>query len=215
MGLKRVRHDWACIHCFTSSRYLRRNPRGIPYLSCPILCWNPIWHIWHSWLALFFFAFLSGSLCSWKVVEWFLRFSVDEWLSFERLMDCKLKFSSATQFCLTLCDPMDCNTPGFPVHHQFPELAQTHVHRVGNTIQPSCLLSFPSPSACNLSQHQGLFQWVSSLHQVAKVLECQLQHQSFQWIFKTNFLQDWLVGSPCSSSDFQQSSPTPQFKSIQ
>ena len=72
----------------------------------------------------------------------------------------------------------------------------------------------PSPSSFNLSQHQGFFQWVSSSHQVAKVLELQLQHQSFQWIFRTDFLWDWLVGFPCSLSDCQESSPTAQFKSI-
>ena len=89
-------------------------------------------------------------------------------------------FSLVTQSCLTLCDPMDCSTPGFPVHHQLLELAQTHIHRVGDAIQPSYPLSSPSPSTLNLSQHQGLFQGVSSSHQVAKVLELQLQHQSFQ-----------------------------------
>ena len=78
------------------------------------------------------------------------------------------QFSSVTQSCLTLCDPMDCSTPGFPVSHQLPELAQTHVHRVGDAIQPSHPLSSPSPPALNLSQHQDLFKWVSSLHQVAK-----------------------------------------------
>ena len=76
------------------------------------------------------------------------------------------------------------------------------------------ILSSPSPPTFNLSQHQGLFQWVSSSHQVAKVLEFQLQHQSFQWIFRTDFLQDWLVWSPCSPRDSQESSPTPQFKGI-
>ena len=75
---------------------------------------------------------------------------------------------------------MDCSTPGFPVHHQFLELVQTHVHQVDDAIQPSHPLLPPSPPAFNLSQHQGLFQWVSSSHQVAKVLELQLQHQSFQ-----------------------------------
>ena len=96
------------------------------------------------------------------------------------------QFSSVTQSCLTLCDPMDCSTPGFPVHHQLPELAKTHVHWVSDAIQPSHPLSVPSPLAFNLSQHQGLCKWVSSLHQVAKVLE--LQHQSFQRIFRTDFL---------------------------
>ena len=101
---------------------------------------------------------------------------------------CSVQFSSVTQSCPTLCDPMDCKTPGLPVHHQLPEFTQTHVHWVGDAIQPSHPLSSPSPPAFNLSQHQGLFQWVSSLHQVAKVLEFQLQHQSFQWIFRTDFL---------------------------
>ena len=76
--------------------------------------------------------------------------------------------------------PMGCSTPGFPIHHQLPELAQTHVHQVSDAIQPSHPLLSPSPPALNLSQHQGLFQRVSSSHQVAKVLEFQLQHQSFQ-----------------------------------
>ena len=98
------------------------------------------------------------------------------------------QFSSVDQWCLTLCNPMACSTPGLPVHHQLPELTQTHVHWVGDVIQPSYPLSSPSPPACNLSQHQGLFKWVSSSHQVAKVLEFQLQHQSFQWIFTTDFL---------------------------
>ena len=78
--------------------------------------------------------------------------------------------SSATLSCLMLCDPMDCSTPGLPVHHQLPEFTQTHVHWVGDPIQPSPPLSSPSPPSFNLSQHQGLFKLVSSLHQVAKVL---------------------------------------------
>ena len=98
------------------------------------------------------------------------------------------QFSSIAQSCLILCDPMDYSTPGFPVYHQLPEFAQTQVHLVGDAIHPSHPLLSPSPPAFNLSQHQGLFQWVSSLHQVAKVLEFQLQHQSFQWIFRTDFL---------------------------
>ena len=122
--------------------------------------------------------------------------------------------SSVAQSCPTLCDPMNRSRPGLPVHHQLPEFAQTYVHRVGDAIQPSHPLLSPSPPALNLSQHQGLFQWVSSSHQVAKVLEFQLQHQSFQWIFRTDFLWDGLVGSPCSPRDSQESSPTPQFKSI-
>ena len=96
-------------------------------------------------------------------------------------------FKLLCQLCLTLSDPMYCSTPGFPVLHHVPEFAETHVHWIGAVIQPSHPLSSPSPSAFSLSQHQGLFQWVDSSHQVAKVLELQLQHQSFQWIFRVNF----------------------------
>ena len=104
-----------------------------------------------------------------------------------------VQFSSVTQSYPALCDPMDFSTPGLPVHHQLPEFTQTHVHRVSNAIQPSHPLLSPSPPTFNLSQHQGLFQWVSSSHQVAKVLAFQLQHQSFQWIFRTDFLRmGWL-----------------------
>ena len=108
---------------------------------------------------------------------------------------------------------MDCSMPGFPVLHSLLEFAQTHISWIGDAIQPSHPLSPPSP-AINLSQHQGLFQWVSSSQQVAKVLELQLQHQSFQWIFRVDFLCDWLVWSPCSPRDSQESSPAPQFETI-
>ena len=99
------------------------------------------------------------------------------------------------------------------VHHQLPESTQTHVHRVGDAIQSSRPLPSPSP-ALSLSQHHGLFKSVSSSHQVAKVLEFQLQHQSFQRTPRTHLLQNGLVGSPCSPRDSQESSLTIQFKSI-
>ena len=102
---------------------------------------------------------------------------------------CPYQFSSVTQLCPTLCDPTDCSTPGLPVHHQLLECSQTHVHYVGDAIQPSHPLLSPSPPAFNLSQHQGLFKWVSSLHLVAKILEFQLQHQSFQGTFRTVLIQ--------------------------
>ena len=98
------------------------------------------------------------------------------------------QFSSVAQLCPTLCNPMNCSTPVLPVHHQLPEFTQTHVHWVSDVIQPSHPLSSPFPPALNLSQHQGLFKWVSSSHQVAKVLEFQLQHQSFQWTPRTDLL---------------------------
>ena len=94
--------------------------------------------------------------------------------------------SSVTQTCPTFWDPMNRSTPGLPVHHQLLEFTQIHVHWGSDVIQLSHPLSSPSP-ALNLSQHQGLFQWVSSSHQVAKVLEFQLQHQSFQWTPRTDF----------------------------
>ena len=104
-----------------------------------------------------------------------------------------VQFSSVAQSCPILCDPMNCSMPGLPVHHQRPELTQTHVHWVSDAIQPSHPLSSPSPPAPNPSQHQGLFQWVNFLHEVAKVLEFQLQHQSFQWTpGLISFRMDWL-----------------------
>ena len=99
-----------------------------------------------------------------------------------------MRRTSVTQSYPTLCDLMNHITSGLLTHHQLPESTQTHIHWVGDAIQPSHPLLSPSPPAFNLSQHQGLFQWVSSLHQVAKILEFQLQHQSFQWIFRTDFL---------------------------
>ena len=99
-----------------------------------------------------------------------------------------VQFSSVSRSGPALCNPMDCSTPGFLVHHQLLELAQTHIHWVGDAIQPPHPLSSPFPPAFNLSQNQGLIQWASSLHQVAQILEFQLQHQSFQWVFRANFL---------------------------
>ena len=99
-----------------------------------------------------------------------------------------VQFSSVPQLCLTLCEPIDCSMPGLPVHHRLLEFTQAHVHWVRDAIWPSHPLSSPSPLVFNFSQHQGLFKWDSSSNQVAKVLEFQLQHQSFQWIFRTDFL---------------------------
>ena len=118
---------------------------------------------------------------------------------------------SVAQLCLMLCDPMDCSTQGFPVLQYLPEFTEIHDHWVGDPIQPSHPL-LPSSSALSLSQNQGVFQWVGSSCQVAKVLE--LQHRSFQWLLRVDFLQGWLVLSPGSPGDSQESSPTPQFKSI-
>ena len=149
-----------------------------------------------------------GILLGWLYLSIFLRSRVGVWhfpLTFS-----SVQFSSVAQSCPTLCNPMNCSMPGLPV----PEFTQTHVHRVSDAIQPSHPLSSPSPPAPNPSQHQSLFQWVNSLHEVAKVLEFQLQHHSFQRNPRVDLLQNGLVGSPCSPRDSQESSPTLQFKSI-
>ena len=108
----------------------------------------------------------------------------------------KVQFSSVAQSCLTLCNPMSRSTPGLPVHHQLPEFTETHVHRFGDAIQPSHPLSSPSPPTPNPSQHQSLFQWVKSSHEVAKVVQFQLSHHSFQRYPRADLLQNGLVGSP-------------------
>ena len=128
------------------------------------------------------YSFLSSSIIKW--LQWIQQcMHKTFWRS--------LSLSSFTSVHLsTVSDSfntMDCSTPGFPVHHQLPKLTQIHVHQVSDAIQPSHPLSSPSP-VFNLPQHQGLFKRGSSSHQVTKVLEFQLQHQSFQWIFRTDFL---------------------------
>ena len=120
----------------------------------------------------------------------FFQLGFRSFLTFYKLIIC-CSCCSVAKSCLTLCDPMNCSTPGFPVLHYLQEFAQTHVYWVSDAIQSSHPLSPPLP-ALNLSQHQGFFLWVSSLHQVAKVLELQLHHQSFQWISGLiSFRIDW------------------------
>ena len=125
-----------------------------------------------------------------------------------------VQFSLVAQSCPTLCNPMNRSTTGLLVHHQLLEFTQIHIHRVSDAIQPSHPLSSPSPPALNPSQHQSIFQWVNTSHEVAKVLEFQLQHHYFQRNPRVDLLQNGLVGSPCSPRDSQESSPTPHFKSI-
>ena len=120
-------------------------------------------------------------------------------------------FSSVAQSCSTLCDSKNCSTPGFPAHHQLLELAQTHVHQVGDAIhlmlyRPLLLLPSIFPSIRVFSNEPVI--------RIRRPKYWQLQHQSFQWIFRTDFLEDWLAWSPCSLRVSQESSPTPQFKSI-
>ena len=159
------------------------------------MLWNKVeWYMKSTWWEM-----KEGGRC-FHLLSPFIFFKIFSWVQ--------------SLSCIWLCDSMDCSAPGLPVHHQLAEFTQTQVHWVGDAIQPSHPLSSPSPPTFNLSQCQGLFKWVSSLYQVAKVFEFQLQHQSFQWTPRTDLLQDGLVGSPWSPRDSQESSPTPQFKSI-
>ena len=123
--------------------------------------WLSHFHQWQSLLQGGFLLLHKTSDCGWVHVLTQTPFS-------------SVQFSSVAQSCLTLCNLMNCSTPGLPVHHHLPEFTQTHVHRVGDAIQPSHPLSAPSPPASNPSQHQSLSQWVNSSHEVAKVLESQL-----------------------------------------
>ena len=125
------------------------------------------------------------------------------------LWDCSVFWVSFLLSGLALCDPMNCSTLGSPLLYCLLKFAHIHIHWVGDAIQPSRPL-LPLSFALNLCQHQSLLQWVGSSHQVARVLELQLQHLSFQWIFRFDFL----VWSPCYPRDFQGSSPAPQFESI-
>ena len=125
-----------------------------------------------------------------------------------------LSVQFSRSFMSNLMQPREPQHARPPCPSSTPRVSQTHVHWVSDAIQPSHPLSSPSPPAFTLSQHRGLFKWVSSLHQVAKFLELQLQHQSFQWTPRTDPFQNGLVGSPCSPRDSQESSQTPQFKSI-
>ena len=140
-----------------------------------------------------------------------LKFIINQRLAWFQISTYSTQFSSVAQLCPTLCNPMDCSTPGFPVHHQ---LAQTHVHWVGWS-HPTILSSvIPFSSHLQYFQASESFPISQFFASLAKVLEFQLQHQLFQWIFRTDFLQNGLGGSPCSLRDSQVSSPTPQFKSI-
>ena len=133
----------------------------------------------------------SKLLCS-KVLLKYKRDRKSFWHSHQKgdreCHPANVQFNSVTQSCPTLCDPINCSTPGLRVHHQLLEYTQTHIHLVGDAIQPSHSLSSSSPPAFNPSQQQGIFKWVSSSHQVAKILKFQLQHQSFQWTPRTDLL---------------------------
>ena len=123
-----------------------------------------------------------------KKQESFRKISTSALLTMSKPLTVSVQFTSVTQLCLTLCDSMNHSTPGLPIHLQFPEFTQTHVYRVSDAIKPSHPLSSSSPLGTNPSQHQVLFQWVNTSYEVAKVLEFQLQHQSFQWSPRTDLL---------------------------
>ena len=147
---------------------------SLPFSSLADHCW-----LYSKHIVLLLFCFVNWNYSREKGLE------EEKWV----FLVCSVLYDSVQLLsCVQLCNPMDCSTPGFPVLHQLLELAQTHVHWVGDAIQPSHPLSSPSPPSYSLSQHQGLFQGVSSSHQVAKVLEFQLQHQSFQWTPRTDLL---------------------------
>ena len=156
------------MHRVVARRILK--PPLLQLLWCPLSTMETIWHF-----SKFTFIAEDRTVYSLTMV----------WLTISQL---SVQFSLVTQSCPTLCDPMNHSTPGLPVHHKLPEFTQTHAYRVCDAIQPSHLLSSPSPPAPNPSQHQGLFQWVNSSHEVAKVLEFQLQHQSFQRTPRTDLL---------------------------
>ena len=119
-----------------------------------------------------------------RTLEWVAISFSNKIINFNLNQQCR----HGCSVCPNLCNPMNHSTPSLPVHHQLPESTQTHFHQLSDAIQPSHPLSSPSPPALNLSQHQGLFKWVSSSHQVAKILEFHLQHQSFQWTPWTGLL---------------------------
>ena len=121
--------------------------------------------------------------------------------------------SSVAQSCLTLCDPMDCSMPGLPVHHQFREFTQTHVHWVDDAIQPSHPLSCPSSSCPQSLPAQGSFPMSQFFASGGQRIGVSASASVLRWMFRTDFLQDGLVGSPCSPRDSQEFSPAPQFKS--
>ena len=149
--------------------------------SWPVAIFNHSCHVSFIQVDYLIVLVLTKPYCFHSSFKFILDRSIGWWKSLQQYM-----FSSVPHSCPTLCDPMDCSMPGQPVHHQLPEFTQTHAHQVGDAIQPSHPLSSPSP-APNPSQHQGLFKWVTS-HQVAKVLEFQCQHQSFQWTARADLL---------------------------
>ena len=147
------------------------------------------WNLYYLFLPLLFIHDWHTVPCKFKVYNIMIWPTyIMKWLPQWSCLAEHLSSQFSCSVMRTLCDPMNCSTPGLPVRHQLLEFTQTHVHWVGDAIQPSHPLPSLSPPTFNLSQHHSLFQWVTSSHQVSKVLEFQLQYQSFQCIFRTDFL---------------------------
>ena len=136
------------------------------------------------WVTIIYLAWGVGR-GGWQKVQSVCRTYIKLTFKMHSNIECSVQFSSVAQLCPTLCGIMNRSTPGLPVHHQLLELTQTHAHWVGDAIQPSVV---PFSSRLQSFPASGLFQGVSSSHQEDKVLEFQLQHQSFQWVFRTDFL---------------------------
>ena len=166
MHFKEVHSRNSRWHVITIVYVRKKNETLVSTIMWSEMNWKSFSCVWFSTTCS-----LSGSS-----VHGILQARIMEWV----------QCSSVAQVCPTLCDPMDHSTPGLPVHHKLPESTQTHAHQVGDAIQPSHPLLSPSPPAPNPSQHQGLLLFVNSSHRVAKVLEFQLQHQSFQWTLRTH-----------------------------
>ena len=182
-------------------------PESIFFTFTKILIYYPYQTKSELWLIFIGDAFSVSDFHVFRVfrvlILWVLFTIPWHFLIYQHWDQSSVQFSSVAQSCPTLCDPMNRSTPGLPVHHQLPEFTQTHVHRVSDAIQPSHPLSSPSPHAPNPSQHQSLFQWVNSSHEVAKSKE----HPGL-----ISFRMDWL--DLLAVQDSQESSPAPQFKSI-
>ena len=190
-GLQHSQPPW--LHClpeFTQTQSIESmRPSNHLILCCPLLLLPSIFP------SIRVFS-IESPFCIRERKYWSFSFSISPSSEYSGLISFRIdwylyasvQFSSVTQSCLTICDPMNGSMPGLPVHHQLPEFTQTHAHWVGDAIQPSHPLSSPSPPAPDPSQHQGLFQWVNSSHEVAKVLEFQFQHQSSQWTPRTDLL---------------------------
>ena len=199
-----ISHECTCVPHPDPPSHLSPHPIPQSHPSAPALstlshasnldCFM-IWYVSHMIIYMFQCYFLKSShphLLSQSPKDCSIYLCPFCWVAYRVIITIFLnsmyQFSSVTQSCLTLCDPMNHSMPGLPGHYQLPEFSQIHVHRVVDAIQPSHPLSSPSPLAPSPSQHQGLFQWVNSSNEVAKVLEFQHQHQSFQWTPGTDLL---------------------------